>query len=152
MLVNDTSLGIPKHCSICSPPGLLMLWGTTKLKADGTRGSNRSTNIQTSNFGSLLSPRLLIICPFTSRGITLFAKSNGYAKSEISSKFQLRKRPNVTPCQHSLQPRAALSFTSLLCLQSSFPSCPTFACATVFNSICLETGSLATSKRKQIHG
>ena len=64
---------------------------------------------------------------------------------------QLCKCPNATPCHHCLQPHAALPTTSLiLCLQSSSPSCPTFAFATVFYSICLVTGSSATFKGKQL--
>lgn len=150
-MVNNTTPGAPKYCSIFSPPGLLMLWGTTKVKANETRGSNRSTNIQTPNFWLLLSLRLLIICPLISRGINLFAKSNWYTKSEISSEFQLCKCPNATPCHHCLKPHTALSATSLiLCLQSSSPSHHTFAYATVFYSICLVTSSLATSKGKQL--
>lgn len=35
-MVNNTTPGAPKYCSIFSPPGLLMLWGTTKVKANLT--------------------------------------------------------------------------------------------------------------------
>lgn len=125
MLTSSAAPGTPKNRSTSSSLGLQMLWGTTKVKADGTRGSNRPTNIQTPNSGLLLSLSVLIVCPF----ISFLAKRNCYGQSEISSEFQICKWQNATPCHRCLQPHAAVSTSSLLlCLQSSFPPCPTFAC------------------------